>query len=925
MARDPQSAIEPLESRIAPATLVNPITAGIGSTGTTVDLANAFEDVANHTLVRLSTNFDSDPTTPGIQGDIIIELYDDATPLTVQNFLKYVNGKGNGDYDGVFFHRLVKGFVLQGGGFQANAPASHVEIGPTVHNEYDPGDVSRSNLRGTVAMAKTGLGPHTASSEFFINLADNSDNLDNQNGGFTVFGRVVGGMDIVDAIAGLDIANFSSTHGALNEVPVQENAVIVPGVAPTPQQLITILDAEVIPPTPGDADGATFTVVSVTEDGSPSSLVNASIKGSTLALKYATGKSGVATVTVQMSKPGEAPVTEDFVVTIRPNLIGNIVSDNLGPVIQPGENGDVKFKVTNNTASLFDGRIDVKFYLSKVTAADESGTILDATDRLVGTLDGAKVKLKGAASTTLTGKVVIPADLSTAEGEVFVVIAEFAGSAGNTVTELFTDDNIANDGSAHRFFTKPNMVANLTADTLSDIIVPGDVGNLKIELTNFGAGTLRGDFDVVFFLSHVDGTGGADPAGTLLQLGVDRQIGLLEDVPINLSSEKSRIVSANVQIPRNLVISQGEQYKVLALAVPANGATIDEAFTNDNVATNDFAHQLFNAFGTFPTAGGVRKNVPLTYIDALGQTVTMTLTNGGFGQIFVNGAELDLGTVGTNARSILSAKTGPGQGHTQLRGVFLQENQGAEEPLGTVAFGSVDLHGDFYAGGGVKNLTLGNLQGGADGAQIQIGEFGPSATQKVKIQLGNVSDYSLVSVMPVSSLSMNQWLDANGPADEILVMSLGSLSAKQNFEADFATATTAKLSSFTVGGALNGSTVKIAGNVGSVTLGAMTSSRFFAGVTDVPDSIAAFNAGAASIGSFVIKGIAGAIGVMADSQVAAASIGSIRIQSLDTDPSAEPLGFTADAIKSYVRGAVKLSNLTAGVFDKVENYSVRVV
>ncbi|MEI7993317.1 MAG: peptidylprolyl isomerase [Methylococcaceae bacterium] len=144
-------------------------------------------------------------TTMGL---IDIQLYDAATPLTVANFLSYVN---SGAFNQSFFHRSVPGFIIQGGGYFLKANSlSPVVAGPPVANEFSS---SRSNLRGTIAMAKVSGDPNSATSGWFFNLADNSTNLDNQNGGFTVFGQVVKqSLPVIDAIAALPLAGkvFSS-------------------------------------------------------------------------------------------------------------------------------------------------------------------------------------------------------------------------------------------------------------------------------------------------------------------------------------------------------------------------------------------------------------------------------------------------------------------------------------------------------------------------------------------------------------------------------------------------------------------------------------------------------------------------------------------------------------------------------------------
>jgi peptidyl-prolyl cis-trans isomerase A (cyclophilin A) len=129
-------------------------------------------------------------------GDITIELAPDKAPKSVENFLAYVQAKF---YDGTVFHRVIENFMVQGGGFDANL-AQKPTRAPVV-NEADNG---LSNLRGTVAMARTN-DPDSATAQFFINVVDNQrlDHVSKENGftwGYAVFGRVVSGMDVVDRI-----------------------------------------------------------------------------------------------------------------------------------------------------------------------------------------------------------------------------------------------------------------------------------------------------------------------------------------------------------------------------------------------------------------------------------------------------------------------------------------------------------------------------------------------------------------------------------------------------------------------------------------------------------------------------------------------------------------------------------------------------
>jgi peptidyl-prolyl cis-trans isomerase A (cyclophilin A) len=159
-----------------------------------------------NSVVRFSSNV----------GEIDMELFDTETPLTVANFLSYVNA---GRYNQSFIHRSVPGFVIQGGGFGLNGNS----VLPVVTNAAVQNEPGISNLRGTVAMAKLGDDPNSATSQWFINLEDNAENLDAQNGGFTVFGRVVGnGMAVADRIAAFSTYNATAQlGGAFGNLPLQ--------------------------------------------------------------------------------------------------------------------------------------------------------------------------------------------------------------------------------------------------------------------------------------------------------------------------------------------------------------------------------------------------------------------------------------------------------------------------------------------------------------------------------------------------------------------------------------------------------------------------------------------------------------------------------------------------------------------------------
>ncbi|MDH3986531.1 MAG: peptidylprolyl isomerase [Gammaproteobacteria bacterium] len=205
-------------------------------------------------------------------GFVEIELFDTVAPETVANFLNYVNA---GDYDGTFIHRSVPGFILQMGGFIFD-PAqgdffaegtSHIPTDPPVVNEF-----RMSNVRGTIAMAKLGGDPDSATSEFFFNLADNSENLDNQNGGFTVFAQVISGQDVIDAIVEEQRCSdyFIFNSGQCNGIIAFDDAPLLAMIAtPTggflnpvaPQNLVKIISIGI------DTDGDS--VIDRVEDAGP--------------------------------------------------------------------------------------------------------------------------------------------------------------------------------------------------------------------------------------------------------------------------------------------------------------------------------------------------------------------------------------------------------------------------------------------------------------------------------------------------------------------------------------------------------------------------------------------------------------------------------------------------------------------------------
>jgi peptidyl-prolyl cis-trans isomerase A (cyclophilin A) len=273
-----------------------------------------------NTLVRISTSF----------GDFTLELFDDVAPVTVRNFLNYVN---RGAYNGTYFHRLEAGFVLQGGGFRIVPFVGPIQVpaDPPIVNEYNI-----ANTRGTVAMAKFGGDPNSATSEWFVNLADNSATLNTQNnGGFTVFGRVLGdGMIVMDAIGVLPVYALGTSQ---TQIPLHGDD----GTTPLSVNNFVTMNAEIV-----QRYSSSLAVFE-----SQSGLLVASVDGGTTLGAYSVNLS------LQRQLPGTVfRLNPDSLVrlAIRPIGMATYADNKLRiPSLEVNENGNVRV-LTNVVLTLTD-------------------------------------------------------------------------------------------------------------------------------------------------------------------------------------------------------------------------------------------------------------------------------------------------------------------------------------------------------------------------------------------------------------------------------------------------------------------------------------------------------------------------------------------------------------------------------------------
>ena len=160
-------------------------------------------------------------------GEFVVEVYPDKAPKTVDNFLQYVRDK---HYDGTIFHRVIDNFMIQGGGFDARFAQKRTRA-PIAHEGREAQAKGLRNTTGTLAMART-MDPNSATAQFFINVRDNAF-LDHtaptmQGYGYTVFGRVVGGMEVVNRIKSIPTGPAGPFPSDVPRTPVViESATII--------------------------------------------------------------------------------------------------------------------------------------------------------------------------------------------------------------------------------------------------------------------------------------------------------------------------------------------------------------------------------------------------------------------------------------------------------------------------------------------------------------------------------------------------------------------------------------------------------------------------------------------------------------------------------------------------------------------------
>ena len=485
---------------------------------------------------------------PGISGQVMqfetvrgtfnVELLANDAPKTVANFLNYVN---RGAYTNSIFHRSVPGFVIQSGGFTSSGNlVTAISADGPVQNEFKV-----SNTRGTIAMAKTAAGPNTATNQWFINLASNSANLDNQNGGFTVFARVLGnGMTVADSIAAVTAYDVSAQLGGdFTALPLiggnlNSSALVV---------IRTITAIPVYARVAGEKAVVTYTATS-----SNAGVATGTVNGSTLTL---TGVSpGTANITVRAADVNNSAAQVVFAVTVAATA-PVITAQPLNAVVTSGQmlalnvaatgtglTYQWKRVVSGASGTVLSGATGSQYIVGKVSAA-EAGIYYCTVTNSAGAVDsaGAIVAVRSSGESRLTN-LAVRAALDAGQ----VLIVGFSTTGKTDLLVRGVGPKLADFGVAD-FYADPRLelydgagVKGLTNDSWAS--------TLATTFQSVGAFALNAGSKDAALVTSVNG------ASTAQLKGADSGVTLLEVYALGGMSAPSRLNNVSA---RNLVGTGG--------------------------------------------------------------------------------------------------------------------------------------------------------------------------------------------------------------------------------------------------------------------------------------------------------------------------------------------------------------------------------
>lgn len=744
---------------------------------TTVDVGTATTDITLSDKVASATVLGSVVQIQTSLGNVDVELFDrktatrSATPITATNFLQYVNGNA---YDNTVFHRSVANFIIQGGGFAREADSNGVVTGlpaintlAQIQNEFN---ADRSNLRGTLAMAKLGGNPNSATSQYFFNLANNAGNLDNQNGGFTVFARVLDdaavttdGMAVVDLLAAVPIFNANgdangdgrTDDGPFGELPlrnfVNTNPINV-------SNLLVVNDVAVL--------GNRFTVASSNTGLVTPTIVTDSAGNATLRLSYAAGQSGTATITLTgVTNTGEAAVSSFNVtvggVSIRPSAI------------------DLPTTVRTNTAQTATVRVE-----NVGTAASLRASLVL---KLTGTSSGQPVDIALG-----TAEVQAISAGNTVDVPVTFTLPANLGTGTYTVTATLDGENVSGDG-----VTGDNVLSKAASVQQTGRAIRVEVSG--VEVLNNGSPV---DFTRVLQGQQssrisIRVTNVGDQPIVLSSVTLSSPFSFF-DTSSNVRSSATNVRPIVLNLPQTLTVEAGVNNSARftidadtsifgrtlgALVVNTNDddtpvytvnlrQTVMRGFVlgNDGNAATPVATQLnfTDADGTAVTVAykGTRQAILGVLGDNLAVSGTTRLTLSG-SNIELISADVSLATGGaevSDARGTLAITAGRGgNGFTTVEQIDVRHTFKSITGKGLVVTDAI------RTAARIDSINVSTL----DTATVAL-EASTDPKARVALTFGSVVDSAISSLLPVKSLTVGSYSDT-GPRQTIAAVAIDSI------------------------------------------------------------------------------------------------------------------------------------------------------
>ena len=670
----------------------------------TAPIANVAVDAnAAPTGINLWNHFD-DPDVTGSTyqfvcslGTFVIHFFDAATPITVANFIAYADA---GDYVNTFVHRSVPGFIIQFGGYTFTDLAGLLDIISRGEITNEPGI---SNRRGTIAMAKIADQPNSATSEAFVNLADNSANLDAQNQGFTAFGEVLcDGMTVLDRIAAVQRWNAG---GVFTDLPL----IGFTGQGDIAQQHLVSFQSIT------RVAELSFEVVGNTNPSLVAPTINAA---GGLVLTYARGVGGTARITVRATDLCGATVQTSFNVTVTapaPGLTVQFVNVGLPAPAGGGHMGLVQLRLGNGGNGAAIGMMGVELW-----ASGDGDLATPGDDYLISTVN-AYAYVQPGGTGGVYAFVTVPGTIPAGVYDLVAVV-----DTGNAIAEHNETNNTAVLPGGFEM-ANPDLTAGFAAISLQASTIAGATGTARLTMTNAGQVIARGRADVQLWATAdgdvTDGVG-------------DYLLTTLAGQYVYLQPGASMTYYASFALPPGMAAGD---YRLLVVA--DSGNDIAESDETNNTALSAGQYQVREAFVDL---AGTFGNVWLANAVLAGQRlfgfVPINVAN--LGNVALPaGQRLDIALVArettTNAEVVLANLTNQyaaslGAGATRPFFAMVMLNNG-------LPAGQYELRADIVPQGGLVESDATNNAVTLDGDGNPVGITAAPAFVDLEAGLGNAT------------------------------------------------------------------------------------------------------------------------------------------------------------------------------------------